>query len=162
MKELKTVYEELGFLQVRTYIQSGNVLADHPKSDAKELSKRLEEKILQKYGFDVPVLVKPSDEMESVVTSNPFLQRKDVNLEYLHVTFLAEEPSQAAIDKLKTLNYAPDEFMISGKEVYLSCPNGYGRTKLTNTFFENKLKVTATTRNWRTVTTLAEMAKASS
>ncbi|MEQ8534825.1 MAG: hypothetical protein RIB86_23435, partial [Imperialibacter sp.] len=74
-----------------------------------------------------------------------------------HVTFLDELPKQENVDKLLTYDYAPDRFVLTGKEVYVYCPNGYGRTKINNTFFESKLKVGATTRNWKTVNVLAEM-----
>ncbi len=97
--------------------------------------------------------------MQSVVDTNPFVKMKGIDLDKLHVTFLSEVPTNENLEKIKTYQYKPDEFIINGREVYLSCPNGYGNTKLSNTFFENKLKVIATTRNWRTVNELLRMGK---
>ena len=93
-----------------------------------------------------------------MITENPFLNDKTVDPEKLHITFLAAKPAQELLDKLVPTNYLPDRFNIIGSTVYLYCPNGYGQTKLTNTFFENKLKVRATTRNWKTVKKLLELA----
>ena len=78
----------------------------------------------------------------------------------LHVTFLAEKPDVARVRELDPERAEPDEFKVVGQEIYLHCPNGYGRSKLTNAYFEKKLGVAATTRNWKTVTKLAELASA--
>ena len=86
--------------------------------------------------------------------------QKDIDTERLHITFLAHEPEKENITKANTYNYEPDRFIISGREVYVYCPNGYGNTKINNTFFENKLKVQATTRNLKTVRELIKMGEA--
>src|SRR6202008_1647475 len=93
-----------------------------------------------------------------VLQNNPFINKRKEDVTKLHVTFLSAEPEKANIDKIKGGNYVADEFRVTGKTVYLFCPNGYGNTKLSNTFFENKLKVTATTRNWKTINELVIMA----
>ncbi len=156
MTDLKSLYEELGFKHVKTYIQSGNVIFEN--DDEKELLQRIEQKISDKYGFHVPVIIRTKNEMETVLNNNPFLREKNIDESKLHVTFLNEHPLKDHINKTETFHYDPDRFVISGREVYLYCPNGYGRTKLNNTFFENKLKVPATTRNWNTTNKLVEMA----
>ena len=157
MNELKALYEQLNLKDCTTYIQSGNVVFKTGKP--KDISKKIEQKIFDKYNFHVPVIIRTMDEMQSVLNKNPLLKEKNIDPEKLHVTYLAENPSQENIDKLNTYNYSPDLYYITGKEIYLYCPNGYGRTKLTNTFFENKLKVTATTRNWRTTNELFKIMK---
>lgn len=157
MVELKKLYEELHFENITTYIQSGNVIFN--SKDAKDLSKQIEQKIFEKYNFNVPVIIRTTDEMQKVIERNPFLKQKELDLSKLHVVYLADNPKQDTIDKLKKINYEPDKFYISGKEVYLYCPNGYGRTKLTNNFFENKLEITATTRNWNTTNELLKILK---
>ncbi len=159
MKELKALYEELGFTQVRTYIQSGNVVFESSPAKPQDLAKQIEEKIADKYKFDVPIIIRDAEEWENTRKANPFLAKDNSQLDKLHVTFLSEEPTQAHLDKVATYRYEPDEFIIVGKDVYVYCPNGYGNTKLNNTFFENKLKVTATTRNWKTVNELANLIK---
>ena len=95
--------------------------------------------------------------METAVTNNPFIGQDGIDIEKLHITFLASVPDTASLEKISQYDYPPDKFIILQKEVYLYCPGGYGNTKLSNTFFENKLKTTATTRNWKTVNTLAEL-----
>ncbi|MES2140127.1 MAG: DUF1697 domain-containing protein [Bacteroidota bacterium] len=157
MAELKKMYEELHFENITTYIQSGNVIFKNKNS--KDLSKQIEQKIFEKYNFDVPVIIRTPDEMQSIIEGNQFLKQKDIDLSKLHVVFLADKPAKENIENLKKYNYEPDQFCISGKEVYLYCPNGYGNSKLTNIFFENKLKVTATTRNWNTTNELFKILK---
>lgn len=160
MTDLKALYEELGFENVTTYIQSGNVIFTTKKPlPHKDLTRKIEEAIFKKYDFDVPVIIRTGGEMEKVLAANPLLEEKNIDIEKLHVTFLEEEPSAERTKLIKDLDYSPDKFTILGKEVYLFCPNGYGTTKLTNTFFENKLRVKATTRNWKTVNQLVVLAK---
>ncbi|MCE9539399.1 MAG: DUF1697 domain-containing protein [Bacteroidetes bacterium] len=157
MAELKVLYEELNFEKITTYIQSGNVIFKNKNS--KDLSKQIEQKIFEKYNFNVPVIIRTPDEIRSTVERNPFLKQKEIDITKLHVVYLADNPAQEDIDKVKIYNYEPDLFYLSGKEVYLYCPNGYGNTKLTNIFFESKLKVTATTRNWNTTNELFKILK---
>lgn len=158
MEDLRQLLAGLNFHNIRTYIQSGNVIFEHEKSDPLELAKQIEHKIFDKYGFEVPVIVKTATELEHILHNNPFLKGRKEDESRLHVTFLAEEPGQELLNKIKGTDYKPDEFIISDQAIYLFCPNGYGRTKLTNNFFENKLQVTATTRNWKTVNKLVGIA----
>ena len=158
MVELKAMYEGLKFKNITTYIQSGNVVFSAAESDTKALTKKIEQAILKKFGFNVPVIALTIDELQSAIKKNPFLKDKGIDTEKLHVTFLEDSPSADGLKKVMEYNYTPDKFIITGKEVYLHCPNGYGNTKLTNTFFENKLKVRATTRNWRTTNELLKIA----
>lgn len=159
MEDLRVKLTDMGFRQVKTYIQSGNVVFDHEKTDPLELAKRFEQIILDEYGFAVPVIITDADALEYVLTHNPFLNDRNEEADKLHVTFLAEAPADEKINKLDDKAYLPDEFIFKNNAIYLFCPNGYGRTKLTNNFFESKLKVTATTRNWKTVNALVELAK---
>lgn len=158
MPELKLHLEEAGFRNVRTYIQSGNVLFEYKRADAGKIGSLIKKLIETKFGFDVPVIVKTVSELVEVMENNPFLKKRKEDIDKLHVTFLSEEPKKEQLDKFIPPANIPDEYIFSGKAIYLVCPNGYGQTKLTNNFFENKLKVTATTRNWKTVLKLAEMA----
>lgn len=157
MTELKALYESLGFTDVITYIQSGNVIFKYKKESDIKLAQKIEEAISKKYKFDVPVIIRSVDEVKKVLSSNPYLKAKKRNEERLYVTFLAEVPSKENLEAIKKYDFSPDEFIIIGKEIYLHVVNGYGNTKLSNNFFENKLKVTATTRNWKTVGKLVEL-----
>ncbi|MBE9461219.1 DUF1697 domain-containing protein [Dyadobacter subterraneus] len=158
MADLKKMFEELPFENVRTYIQSGNIVFNaEPKSD-QDLEKTIHDKIQKTFSFSVPVIVLDEKELKKVQQHNPFLTGRNEDLTKLHVTFLNAIPENNLVDKLReTAKFLPDEWILDGKTVYLFCPNGYGKTKLNNNFFENKLKVTATTRNWKTVNELVSM-----
>src|SRR5436309_2585593 len=97
MTELKILYEELNFKNITTYIQSGNVIFKN--QSVKDLSKKIEQKIFEKFKFNVPVIIRTIDEMQSVLKENPFLKEKKIDIEKLHVTYLAENPKQENIDK---------------------------------------------------------------
>ncbi len=159
MTDLKELFNKLAFKNVTTYIQSGNVVfqSDAKLSDVK-FAEKIEAAIFKKYGFKVPVIIRTKEELENIIYSNPFLKEININLEKLHVTFLSEKSDKTLIDLIKHFDYSPDKFYIIEKEVYLHIPGGYGETKLSNKFFENKLKVAATTRNWKTVNKLFEIA----
>jgi uncharacterized protein (DUF1697 family) len=159
MEALKQMYSELNFENIQTYIQSGNVIFQNRNSKTRGLEKLITEKILSTFGFEVPVLVKELSEIRDVLRNNPFVKERKKDINRLYVTFLSEEPSKENIDKIQGRKYASDEFVIRDKIIYLFCPDGYGKTKLSNTFFENNLKVAATTRNWKTINKLALMAE---
>ena len=151
MDALRNIYSDLNFKNIQTYLQSGNVIFQGKRTKHEESEKIIARKILNEFGFDVPVIVMDLNELLTVLKNNPFVNERNEDLTTLHVTFLSQKPEQANIDKIKNGQYAPDEFIVSGMTVYLFCPNGYGNTKLTSTFFENKLKSVATTRNWKTI-----------
>lgn len=159
MTDLKTLYEKLGFKDVVTYIQSGNVIFKTGNKIANtELVTIIERAIFEKYNFTVPVITRSVEEVKNIISINPFLKDKEINIEKLHVTFLADLPKQTSLESIKDFNYPPDKFIIIGKEVFLYCPDNYGETKLSNKFFESNLIVSATTRNWKTVNKLFEIA----
>jgi uncharacterized protein (DUF1697 family) len=160
MAELKGMLEKLGFEDVVTYIQSGNAIFKTSKKDLPEkISETIAKAIQKKFGFDVPVITTSAGELKKVIDNNPFIKRKGIQPDKLHVTFLGTLPESSLVTVVEKFDFFPDEFMISGREIYIHCPGGYGNTRLSNNFFENKLKVRATTRNWNTVNKLWEMAK---
>jgi uncharacterized protein (DUF1697 family) len=160
MTDLKLLYEGLELAEIITYIQSGNVIFKTDKNcNTKELADRIEQAIEAKYDFTVPVILRAVKEIENTLAVNPFLKENNIDFDKLHVTFLADKPSKENLGNLKNFDYSPDKFIIDGMEIFLYCPNGYGITKLSNNFFENKLKVRATTRNWKTVNKLFELAR---
>jgi uncharacterized protein (DUF1697 family) len=159
MTELKALYEDLNFSSVRTHIQSGNVIFNYDQDiHIKELSGKIEDAILKKFGFHVPVIIRTMDELRAIILANPFQKSSGYIPEKLYITFLEEKPQLANIEKINQFDFLPDKFIIIEREIYLNCAAGYGTTKLSNTFFENKLKVRATTRNWNTVNKLLELA----
>ena len=114
--------------------------------------------ILTHYGFEVSVLIKTPEDLENTIKNNPFLQDSAKDPKYFYVTFLAKAPSLDGIEKLKEKDYSPEEYDLMDELIYVYPPQGYGRAKMNNNFFEKKLKVAATTRNWRTIHKLLEMA----
>jgi uncharacterized protein (DUF1697 family) len=157
MGDLRAAFEALGADEVQTYVQSGNVVFRSADA-ASKLVGRVEKKIQDEFGADVAVVVRTQVEMARVMKANPFL-KKGAEPTALHVTFLVDKPDPAKVLGIATSAGSSDEFSVTGREVYLHCPNGYGRTRLNNAFFEKKLGVAATTRNWKTVTALAELAR---
>jgi len=157
MPELKALVESLGFAQVTTYLQSGNVTFDCAIPEASTVAGLIENEIERHFGFTVSVLMRDREDFGRIFAGNPFLTRRNEDSERLYVTFLSALPSAVALKALETPIDTTDEYFLSGKEIYLFCPNGYGKTKLSNTFFEKKLKVVATTRNWKTVSALYGM-----
>ena len=154
MEELHKMYESLGFSNVETYIQSGNVIFACAEENVQALTKKIEKRIQQLFGLKVLVFMRTKEQFRHIATNNPFLhQQRDK----IHVMFLSETPQDVLFAEIEKVKDRGEEFFILGTEVYLYCPNGYGRTKLSNNFFERKLKVPATTRNWKTITTLWTM-----
>lgn len=158
MKELKALYEALGFTDVSTYIQSGNVIFTSTEKDVDKLPQKIEKKIKDHFGFDVSVLNRTPDELKQVLENNPFLAEADLQENKLYVTFMAGAPDAALVEKAQAYQTQADRFSVRGQETYLYLPGGYGNSKLNNNFFESKLKTLATTRNWRTVNILYNLA----
>ncbi len=157
MKRLVALLDELGFPGARTYIQSGNVVFDATSARAKGFAARAADAIEREFGFPVPVTTRSAAELARVVRKNPFVAAGAGEGE-LHVVFLASRPAAGAAAALPADASSPDEFVVRGREVYLRCPNGVARSKLTNAFFE-RLGSTATARNWRTTVRLLELAR---
>lgn len=159
MKDLAAMYDDLGFIQSETFIQSGNVIfnCDNDKSIT-ELSTAIESRIKTQFGYDVPVMIRTVPGMKSIISSNPYLNEPDFDPAKMAVIFLHDELTGSQIDKVADVDYPPDKFKIIGREIFTYCPNGFGRTKIYTNFFEKKMKVLGTARNWKTVTTMLELA----
>ncbi len=159
MKELALCFEKMGFASVRTYIQSGNVLFSSPETNMESLQNTIQKQIEKTFGYsDVTVFIIDADTMGEYINDNPFLNEPDVDLKRLYITFLQETPDSLRLESLNGYLSNADRFQVMNRLIYLYCPNGYGQTKLSNNFFENKLKVRATTRNWNTVNKLFVLA----
>ncbi len=156
MKVLKEMLSGMGLQQVNTYIQSGNVAFVSEIEDAPALQNQIESKIASQFGLEVKVILRSASEIHQVLSENPYLTTED-DTSKLYFTMLDDVPGQAELEKLLTYTFPHDEYQVLGKTVYLHCINGYGRTKLTNDFFEKKLKRIATTRNWKTMLKMREM-----
>jgi uncharacterized protein (DUF1697 family) len=151
MTELKGLYESLGLKNVRTYIQSGNVIFESAAADPLELKTRIERGIKETFGYETAVFIRTRDDFQRLIKKTPY-SKKDPGKR--HVTFLSDIPRSIPLDEIERIKDTSEEFAIAGREIYLFLPNGSGNTKLSNAFFEKKLNVGATTRNWNTVLAL--------
>ncbi len=156
MDDLRRLFVALGHANVKSYIQSGNVIFRSPVDEPARLAGDIEKRIAQDLGVTATVLLRTTDDLAQIVANNPFAGR-EIDPARLHVTFLANAPDRERVARLDRPAGEPDELSLVGKEIYLYCPNGYGRTKLNNTYFERRLGVAATTRNWRVVTKLCDL-----
>jgi uncharacterized protein (DUF1697 family) len=158
MEPLRELFVKMGFEKIATYIQSGSIVFQSIHSDPKKLEKIISAGLKGAFGFNIPVLLLTVEELKAVALNNPFISDDSKDASFLHVTFFSAEPEIDLFENLKNGESPGEVIELEGKAIYLYCPNGYGRTRLTNTFLEKKLKVTATTRNWKTVNALLEMA----
>jgi uncharacterized protein (DUF1697 family) len=157
MEDLRALCDDLGFRNVETYVQSGNIIFQSQVENPATISRRIGAKIIEFFGFEVSVMVRTSNEMRNVISNNPFLKENGIDSSKLHVTFLSEIVQKTSLEKLAELSTSPDRFHPAPREIYVYCPSGYGRTKLSNVGIEKALSVAATTRNWKTTTKLLEM-----
>ncbi len=161
MPDLLDLFKSLNFRNIKTYVQSGNVVFKAESKDIPYLEAQITSAITEKFKFSVPVLVKNQSEWLWILQNNPFVNERNEDISKLHVTILAGTPDLTRLAKIDPAQYVPDEFKIVENSIYLFCPNGYGRTKLHNNFFESKFKLAATTRNWKTMQELNYLAEAS-
>jgi uncharacterized protein (DUF1697 family) len=158
MKELVALFEGAGCSDVRTYIQSGNVVFRTSEKSAAAVAKDVERRIEERFGYEVPVILRTAEALGTVASGNPFLA-DGADETHLHVGFLATRPTPEAVASLDPARSAIDSFRVVGTEVYLHTPGGMGRTKLTTDWFDRRLGATMTVRNWRTVGKLVDMAR---
>lgn len=159
MHELRRVLAGLGAEGVTTYLQSGNAVFASAEQDRERLAGDIERALAEELNVPVRVLLRTAGELRELVAGNPYLDR-ETDLTRLHVTFLAAPADPERAERLAVPAGDPGAFTVAGRDVYLHTPDGYGRSKLSNSFFEQKLGVDATTRNWRTVTKLRDLATA--
>ena len=159
MEALRTSYENMGFSNVKTYVQSGNVIISYEDIEINKLEEQIFQQIKKDFGFDVPIIVLSVEKLEERIKGNPFLKDKSKEESFMHVTFLASKSETNNFDAIEEKKQDNEDIVFSNYAVYLYCPNGYGNTKLNNNFIESKLKVRATTRNWKTTNELFQIAK---
>ncbi|MBC9796983.1 DUF1697 domain-containing protein [Sinomicrobium weinanense] len=160
MVELKKMFETLGFIGITTYVQSGNIVFTSASGEsAASLENRIEEGIFNTFGYEnVTSFVRTAEELEQIRDRNPY-HSSGIDVKKLYFTFIRKKPTAEQVKQLETYQSKGDQFTVTEGCIYLYCPEGYGKTKLSNNFFENKLKLRATTRNRNTVNKLIELAK---
>ena len=157
MIDLKNLFESLNFNHITTYIQSGNIVFNSDSEDKKELKKLISLQIEKIFNLKVPVLVLKIDDLREIISQNPFSTDKETS--FIHFTFFDNQPDFDNIQIIESKIAMNEEIVINNNVAYIYCPNGYGKTKLTNNFLENKLKTTATTRNYKTTKELLKIAE---
>jgi uncharacterized protein (DUF1697 family) len=162
MVDLKRVFESIGFCEVKTYIQSGNVLF---KSNGVEelLRKRIQQEIEAVFGFSVPVILRTFEELKSIISNCPFSKEEITQaeslseVESLYVGILSHAPLKEKKELLNVYKNESDDYRIVGREIFLLFNNSIRNSKLANNL--NKLDVEVTVRNWKTINKLAELSK---
>jgi uncharacterized protein (DUF1697 family) len=153
MKDLAAMFVGAGCGDVATYIQSGNVVFSAVDKVVAGLGGRIAKQVEERFGMRVPIVLRSAAEIGAVIRSNPFLKAGEM----LHVCFPADQPGKDLVAGLDAGRSAPDVFAVVGREIYMQLANGVSGTKLTNAYFDSKLKTVSTIRNWRTVLKLNEM-----
>lgn len=156
MADLRKMYEELGFINVKSYIQSGNVIFQSSPIKISILEKKLEEAVLENFGFEAPVILRKKHEWEKVLVENPFLKNDDTT-ENLFVSFLSDTPKPDLLKKLEERETENDQIKVLDKNAYLKILGPYHKTPLSNQYLEKTLQVKATTRNWKGILKIHEM-----
>ena len=159
MKDLVAMFVDAGCEEVQSYIQSGNALFRSDPTLREDIPSRISAAIFDRFGYRVPIIARTAQEFGEVVRANPFTSANP-DAGNLHVVFLADQPDPALAESLDPNRSLGDEFAVLGREIYLNCPDGFARTKLTNSYFDSRLSATSTTRNWRTVLKLLELIEA--
>jgi uncharacterized protein (DUF1697 family) len=157
MSSLKELFEQLGFESVTTYLQSGNAVFSCKETDKAEIGTKITNKIFKIFGYNVPVLVLTPEELRNLKEECPFINQPDMDPSFFHVTLMH---TAVTADHLKVLNeklLIGEVMDLKGSVLYLYCPHGYGKTKLSNSYIEKKLNVMATTRNWNTIIALNDL-----
>lgn len=154
MASLTGLCSALGFEQVRTYIQSGNIVFKSSTEENSLLEDQLKEAIWKEFGFEVPVIIKTTEQLTNIINQNPFNDKTDLEENKIYFVLLNQAPNEELVQILKKESYANEAFEVTEHCIYLKCTKGYGNAKLNNNVIERKLKVEATTRNLRTLHSL--------
>ncbi|MBT8235591.1 MAG: DUF1697 domain-containing protein [Bacteroidia bacterium] len=156
MAELRSVLSNAGFHSVETYIQSGNLIV-RSKASEQEVSKQIHKLILDTFGFDVPVLTLVYSSLQDIIENNPYPASEENN-KGIYFVMLFDAPDNALSALLQNKKFTNEEFTITPSCIYLNCHEGYGRAKCNNNFFEGRLKIQATARNWKTMKRMEQLA----
>jgi len=160
MADLSSMFQKMGFADAMTFIQSGNVIFSAiDDSPAREIGSNIEKAILDRFNYKVPAMIRTVEEIRNLFPANPFLTEQNFEPSKMAVIFLHEKTTETQIQKVIDIDYPPDKFKIVGSEIFIFCPNGFGRTKLYTNFFEKKMGITGTARNWKTITTILDLAE---
>ncbi|OXA78884.1 Uncharacterized conserved protein, DUF1697 family [Flavobacterium aquidurense] len=157
MEALKLMLENIGFTNVRTYLQSGNVFVDIDEESTSKVGFTIKQEIFKIFGHEVPTIVITQEDLELCFKNSPYLKEKDIDTKKLYVAFVSAELKKENINDLKISQFKPDEATIDGNRIFIKYAVGAGKTRFDQKYIEKKLNVVATIRNWNTVTNLLKM-----
>ncbi len=157
MEALKSMLENIGFTNVRTYLQSGNVFVDSEEESASKVGFMIKQEIFKVFGHEVPTIVITKEDLELCFKNSPYLKEKELDTKKLYVAFSSVELKKENINDLKISQFKPDEASIDGNRIFIKYAVGAGKTRLEGKYIEKKLNVIVTMRNWNTVTNLLKM-----
>jgi uncharacterized protein (DUF1697 family) len=157
MEALKMTLNAIGFQNVQTYTQSGNVFVDSEEENAAAVGFKIKQEIFKSFGHEVPIVVIAKSDLESCLKNNPFLKEKDFDIKKLYVAFISKALQSDSMNDLKISQFKPDEASIDANRIYIKYAVGAGKTRFDQKYIEKKLNVTATIRNWNTVTKLLQL-----
>lgn len=160
MASLRELCGTLGFHDVQTYIQSGNIVFKSNTEEISLLEKQLRKGITMAFGFDVPVIIKTVEQLTYIMNRNPYRDIPDVEANRIYFVLLSHTPNIKLVQLLRSESFVNETFEVAQNCIFLKCIKGYGKAKLNNNLIERKLKVEATTRNFRTLNMLMVMAQA--
>ena len=159
MVMLAALFIKSGFKDAETYIQSGNVIFSNTENlPVQKIALKIEEEINREFGYTIPALIRTAEDLREIISANPFSGEINFDPARLAVILLYEDPTNQQLEKVRDVQYPPDKFKIIGREIFIYCPNGFGKTKLYTNFFEKKMKVIGTARNWKTINTTFQVA----
>jgi uncharacterized protein (DUF1697 family) len=157
MEALKLALQNIGFTNVKTYIQSGNVFVDSEEDSAAKVGFIIKQEIFKSFGHDVPIVIINQADLDACFKNNPYLKDKEVDTKKLYVAFVSKLLTNDSIHELKISQFKPDEASVDGTRIYIKYDIGAGKTRLDQKYIEKKLNLTATIRNWNTVTQLLKI-----
>ena len=157
MEALKSCLYAIGFQNVVTYIQSGNVFVDSGEENAPKVGFLIKQEIFKVFGHEVPVIVICKTDLQACLTNNAFLKEKEVDTKKLYVAFISTALRADSINDLRISQFKPDEARIDENRIFIKYAVGAGKTRFDQKYIEKKLNVSATIRNWNSVTTLLKM-----
>lgn len=157
MDDLKKLFENIGFTNVKTYIQSGNVIFYYKKTQGKKLEQLIEKKIAAFFKLTICVFVINKPLLEHCLSKHSYIHQKNCNTKGIYFTFLKEKPQDDLVNELNKLEQTSEFFKFDFPNIFCYYPNGYGKSKWNNSFFEKKLNVKATTRNLNTINKLIKL-----
>jgi len=157
MEALKICFEQIGYSQIETYVQSGNVFFHTDDENTSKISFDIKQQIFKEFGFDVPAIVISKSDLESCLKNNPYSKNQNVDTKKLYVAFLSKNLLSTAINDLKTSQFKPDDATVYENKIFIKYDIGVGKTRLDQKYIEKKLNLIATIRSWNTVNKLLEL-----